>query len=79
MTLIATGITKHRRSIVTEGTTKAITAANIAVESNPANAKVSLDNVIKTMWDTAQDMTSKYKETAEGGLAITIPVTITEC
>lgn len=63
----------------TMGAVKAIAAANIAVESNPAHAKVSLDGVIKTMWETAQDMQSKYKETAEGGLAIHIPVTISEC
>lgn len=63
----------------TMGAVKAITAANIAIESDPALAKVSLDGVIKTMWDTAQDMQTKYKETAEGGLALTIPVTISEC
>ncbi|MBP7477014.1 MAG: L-serine ammonia-lyase, partial [Chitinophagales bacterium] len=51
------------------GAIKAITASNIALESDPANAKVSLDDVIKTMWQTALDMNSKYKETSEGGLA----------
>ena len=53
--------------------------ANIALEGDPEKAKVSLDGVIKTMWETAKDMTSKYKETAEGGLAIHISVGITEC
>jgi L-serine dehydratase len=31
---------------------------------------VSLDQVIKTMWETGQDMSSKYKETSRGGLAV---------
>jgi L-serine dehydratase len=61
------------------GAMKAITASNIALESDPAQAKVSLDTVIKTMWQTAQDMNEKYKETSEGGLAANIPVSVTEC
>lgn len=61
------------------GAMKAITAAHLALESSPEFAKVSLDAVIKTMWDTAQDMSSKYKETAEGGLAVNIPVNVIEC
>lgn len=61
------------------GAVKAITAANIALESDPADARVSLDAVIKTMWETAQDMNSRYKETAEGGLALNIPVNVPEC
>jgi L-serine dehydratase len=35
--------------------------------------------VIKTMWETALDMNSKYKETADGGLAIHIPISLPEC
>ncbi|MOA14967.1 L-serine dehydratase TdcG [compost metagenome] len=61
------------------GAIKAITATNIAVESDPKSAKVSLDAVVKSMWDTAKDMNNKYKETAEGGLAINIPVNNAEC
>lgn len=60
------------------GAIKAITAANLAIESDPATAQVSLDDVIKTMWETAQDMNSRYKETSEGGLA-TIAVNVVEC
>lgn len=60
------------------GAIKAITASNIALESDPLSAKISLDDVVKTMWETAKDMHSRYKETSEGGLAI-IPVNITEC
>jgi L-serine dehydratase len=54
------------------GAIKAINAAEIAIESDATKAKVPLDKVIATMWDTAQDMTSKYKETSEGGLAIKV-------
>lgn len=61
------------------GAMKAITASQIALASDPLMAKVSLDGVIKTMWHTAEDMNSKYKETAEGGLAINIPVSIPDC
>lgn len=59
------------------GAIKAITAAHIAMESDPEKAKVSLDSVIKTMWETALDMNSKYKETSEGGLAVA--VNVAEC
>ena len=52
------------------GTIKAINAAELALDSDPANAKVSLDQVVNTMWETAKDMSSKYKETSEGGLAV---------
>lgn len=61
------------------GAVKAITAATMALESDPKQAKVSLDGVITTMWNTALDMNAKYKETAEGGLAIHIPVNLAEC
>lgn len=63
----------------TMGAIKAITASQLALQSAPDYAKVSLDAVIKTMWDTAQDMNSKYKETADGGLAIHIPLSLPEC
>ncbi|HNR07939.1 MAG TPA: L-serine ammonia-lyase [Saprospiraceae bacterium] len=63
----------------TMGAIKAITAAHLALESDPEQAKVSLDEVIRTMWLTALDMNSKYKETAEGGLAVNIAVNVAEC
>jgi len=63
----------------TMGAIKAITAAQLALRSNPDKAKVSLDAVVKTMWDTAQDMNVKYKETADGGLAVHIPLSLPEC
>jgi L-serine dehydratase len=59
------------------GAMKAITAAQLALHSDPAQARVSLDDVVKTMWRTAQDMKSQYKETSEGGLAI--QVGLAEC
>jgi len=63
----------------TMGAIKAITASQLAMQSTPDFAKVSLDAVIKTMWDTALDMNSKYKETADGGLAVNIPISLSEC
>ncbi|MGO1520193.1 MAG: L-serine ammonia-lyase [Sphingobacterium sp.] len=63
----------------TMGAIKAITAAQLALRSNPDKAKVSLDAVVSTMWDTAQDMNVKYKETADGGLAIKVPLSLPEC
>ena len=52
------------------GAIKAINAAELALGGNPEDAKVPLDKVVQTMWETAKDMSSKYKETSEGGLAI---------
>nr|WP_294791529.1 L-serine ammonia-lyase [uncultured Mucilaginibacter sp.] len=63
----------------TMGAIKAITASQLALQSNPDKAKVSLDAVVKTMWQTAQDMNVKYKETSDGGLAINIPLSLPEC
>jgi L-serine dehydratase len=63
----------------TMGAIKAITASQLALQSMPDYAKVSLDGVIKTMWDTALDMHSKYKETADGGLAVNVPLSLPEC
>ena len=61
------------------GAMKAITASSIAIESDPKSARVSLDDVIKSMWETAKDMNTKYKETSEGGLATNISVGLAEC
>ena len=63
----------------TMGAIKAITASQLALQSSPDFAKVSLDGVIKTMWDTALDMNSKYKETSDGGLAVNVPISLSEC
>jgi len=63
----------------TMGAIKAITASQLAMHSNPFHAKVSLDDVVNTMWHTALDMNHKYKETAEGGLAVNVPLGLSEC
>lgn len=56
------------------GAIKAINAAAIALDRNPEDVKVPLDNVIATMWETAKDMHRKYKETSEGGLATAVNI-----
>ncbi|WP_114748622.1 L-serine ammonia-lyase [Pleomorphovibrio marinus] len=56
----------------TMGAIKAISAAELALETDEKHTKVSLDNVIQTMWETAKDMNGKYKETSTGGLALTV-------
>jgi L-serine dehydratase len=53
------------------GAVKAINAAKLALKGDGQH-KVSLDKVIRTMWETGKDMQTKYKETAEGGLAVNI-------
>lgn len=63
----------------TMGAIKAITASQLALKSNTDLMKVTLDAVIKTMWETAQDMNSKYKETSDGGLAKQISINLPEC
>jgi len=52
------------------GAIKAINAAELALNSAAENAKIPLDKVVQTMWETAKDMSSKYKETSTGGLAV---------
>lgn len=54
------------------GAIKAINACEMALDRDPKNTKIPLDKVIATMWETAKDMTSKYKETSEGGLAVQV-------
>lgn len=53
------------------GSVKAINASRLALRGTGTN-KVSLDKVIKTMWETGNDMKTKYKETSRGGLAVNI-------
>lgn len=59
------------------GAIKAINAAELALETDPKHVKVPLDKVVATMWETAKDMSHKYKETSEGGLAV--GVFLTDC
>ena len=55
---------------------KAINAARMAIRGDGTH-RVSLDQVIETMWATGMDMSAKYKETSTGGLALA--VNIVEC
>lgn len=59
------------------GAIKAINAAELALETDPNNVKVPFDNVVDTMWETAQNMHTKYKETSKGGLAV--KVSLSDC
>ncbi|MCA8932104.1 MAG: L-serine ammonia-lyase [Rhodospirillaceae bacterium] len=54
------------------GAVKAITAASLASHGDGLH-KVSLDQVVETMRQTGLDMSSKYRETARGGLAVNVP------
>ncbi len=54
------------------GAIKAINAARLAMRGDGSH-KVSLDQVIATMRQTGKDMSSIYKETSQGGLAVNVP------
>jgi L-serine dehydratase len=54
------------------GAVKAVNAARLALRGDGAH-KVSLDQVISTMRQTGQDMSTSYKETSQGGLAVNVP------
>ena len=53
------------------GAIKAINAARMALRGDGRHC-VSLDKVIRTMRDTGAGMSSRYKETARGGLAVNV-------
>ncbi len=53
------------------GAVKAVNAARLALHA-PDQMRVSLDQVIETMRQTGLDMSSKYKETSQGGLAVNV-------
>ena len=63
----------------TMGAVKAINAAGLARAGAPEDARVSLDAVIRTLRQTAEDMSDRYKETSQGGLATNVSVRFTEC
>ncbi|HLT91632.1 MAG TPA: L-serine ammonia-lyase [Woeseiaceae bacterium] len=54
------------------GAVKAINAARLALQGDGTH-KVSLDQVIATMRQTGLDMSTIYKETSRGGLAVNVP------
>ena len=53
------------------GAVKAINAARLALRGDGTH-RVSLDKVIATMRATGADMSTKYKETSRGGLAVNV-------
>ncbi len=60
------------------GAVKAINAMRLAMQGDGSH-RVTLDQVITAMRQTGEDMQSKYKETSEGGLALSVPVNLPEC
>jgi L-serine dehydratase len=54
------------------GAVKAINACRMAMQESGRGHKVSLDQVIRTMYQTGLDMQSRYKETALAGLAVNV-------
>lgn len=54
------------------GAVKAINAARLSLQGDGSH-KVSLDQVISTMRQTGLDMSTIYKETSRGGLAVNVP------
>ena len=54
------------------GSVKAINAARLALGGDGSH-KVTLDQVISTMRQTGHDMSTIYKETSQGGLAVNVP------
>jgi L-serine dehydratase len=54
------------------GSVKAVNAARLALRGDGSH-KVSLDQVISTMRQTGLDMSTIYKETSQGGLAVNVP------
>ena len=55
----------------TMGAVKAINAARLALRGDGTH-HVPLDKVIETMRETGRDMSAKYKETSQGGLAVNV-------
>ncbi|MBE7185111.1 MAG: L-serine ammonia-lyase [Methylobacterium mesophilicum] len=53
------------------GAVKAVTAASLAVKGDGKHF-VPLDAAIETMRQTGMDMSEKYKETSQGGLAVNV-------
>jgi L-serine dehydratase len=53
------------------GAVKAVNACRMAMRESGGH-KVSLDQVIKTMYQTGMDMQSRYKETSQAGLAVNV-------
>jgi L-serine dehydratase len=54
------------------GAIKAVSAASLSLRGDGKHL-VSLDACVKTMRETGADMSTKYKETSTGGLAVNVP------
>ncbi|MEV8465726.1 L-serine ammonia-lyase [Fluviibacterium sp. DFM31] len=54
------------------GAIKAVSAASLALRGDGTHF-MPLDNCIETMRQTGLDMSEKYKETSQGGLAVNLP------
>jgi L-serine dehydratase len=54
------------------GAVKAVTAAALALRGDGSHI-IPLDNCIETMRQTGADMSDRYKETSQGGLAVNLP------
>lgn len=54
------------------GAVKAVNAARLAMHNANGSHLVSLDNIIKTMYETGLNLSSKYKETSLAGLATNV-------
>jgi L-serine dehydratase len=54
------------------GAAKAVSACSLALRGDGAHF-MPLDNCIAAMRATGEDMSDKYKETSQGGLAVNVP------
>ena len=54
------------------GAIKAVSAASLSLRGDGRHL-VSLDACVETMRQTGRDMSEKYKETSQGGLAVNVP------
>src|SRR5216683_1779409 len=66
------GVIRFLLTAAAIGMVKAINAARLAMRGDGSH-KVSLDQVIATMRQTGLDMSTIYKETSQGGLAVNVP------
>ena len=55
------------------GAVKAYNSFLLASAGDPCRQKVSFDKVVEVMLATGRDMSNKYKETSQGGLAASLP------
>jgi L-serine dehydratase len=54
------------------GAIKAVSSASLALRGDGTHF-LPLDNCIETMRQTGQDMSTRYKETSTGGIAVNLP------